>query len=175
MELATFLPGKLALGLGGRAEYDELARFHYVAGRPATMAQVWVVRYEEEGGKVEARTGEGRVVAVAVVSYPTPRCRGREQYFSLAGLSYRQKILFANANVRTISRVVVHPQFRSLGLASILVRHACENSQTRYTEALAVMARAHPFFERGGMTKIEVRGGVEDGPWYFLHDKRPGQ
>ena len=46
---------------------------------------------------------------------------------------------FVNANVRTISRVVVHPQFRSVGLAVALVRCLIGQCETRYVEALAVM------------------------------------
>jgi predicted N-acetyltransferase YhbS len=86
-------------------------------------------------------------------------------------LSYREKILFANANVRTLSRVIVHPQFRSIGLASLLVREVCREAGTRYVEALAVMGRVHPFFEKGGMQRVDVPGAVGGDPAYFLHDR----
>jgi ABC-type ATPase with predicted acetyltransferase domain len=95
---------------------------------------------------------------------------GREWAFGLGGLSYREKILFANANVRTLSRVIVHPQFRSIGLASLLVREVCRGAETRYVEALAVMGRVHPFFERGGMRRVAVPGDADGGPVYFLYD-----
>jgi ABC-type ATPase with predicted acetyltransferase domain len=79
-------------------------------------------------------------------------------------MSVRERIAFVNGNVRTISRVIVHPQFRGVGLASRLVRRICEDCPTRWVEAYAVMGRVHPFFERAGMRKVE-RGGT--GPVYY--------
>ena len=54
--------------------------------------------------------------------------------------------------MRCISRVVVHPQWRGLGLAVRLVRHALATAVTPYTEAIAAMGKVHPFFEKAGMT-----------------------
>jgi ABC-type ATPase with predicted acetyltransferase domain len=79
-------------------------------------------------------------------------------------------LCFINRHIRTISRVIVHPQFRALGLSSLLVRCICKHCDTRYTEAMAVMGRAHPFFEKGGMQRFEP--GVPDGPIYYLHTRR---
>jgi ABC-type ATPase with predicted acetyltransferase domain len=57
--------------------------------------------------------------------------------------------------MRTISRVIVHPVFRSAGLAVRLVRHVLEHAETPYVEALAVMGRVHPFFKRAGMVEFD--------------------
>jgi len=65
--------------------------------------------------------------------------------------------------------VIVHPQFRSLGLSSILARWMCEQCDTRYVEALAAMGRAHPFFERAGMTRFEPT--EKSGAVYYLFDR----
>ncbi len=83
----------------------------------------------------------------------------------------RRKLAFVNQNIRTISRVIVHPQFRSLGLASRLVRCACTEATTRYVEAFAVMGRVHPFFEKGGMRRQGAIDGRVDGPVYYLFDR----
>jgi ABC-type ATPase with predicted acetyltransferase domain len=77
---------------------------------------------------------------------------------------------FANAHVRTISRVVVHPQFRSLGLACELVRQLIERAPTRYVESSARMARFTRFLESAGMTCIAP--GDASRPAYFLIDKQ---
>jgi hypothetical protein len=53
--------------------------------------------------------------------------------------------------LRCISRVVVHPRYRGLGLAVRLVRAALASAATPLTEAYAVMGRVHPFFEKAGM------------------------
>ena len=102
----------------------------------------------------EEGSGSG-VVAVLVESLPSLGCamRGyalRERYGS--HLPARSRALLLNAEVRCISRVVIDPRWRGLGLAVRLVRHALATATTRYTEALAAMGHVNPFFERAGMT-----------------------
>ena len=66
-----------------------------------------------------------------------------------------------NREVRTISRVVVPPQFRGLGLAHRLVSHALPRVGTAYVEAIAVMGEINPFFERAGMVRYQVAPSQE--------------
>ena len=162
--IPSFLPGELCLRRGMAADYRALERFHYRAKGPATWAGVWVVQYED--GACASRT-----VAVAVLSYPTVNSAARDCALGMACWSPRRKLTFVNQHVRTISRVVVHPQFRSLGLASRLVREICRDAPTRYVEAFAVMGRVHPFFEKGGMTRQAEVDGRADGPVYYLFDR----
>jgi GNAT superfamily N-acetyltransferase len=175
-----FLPGRLLMGRGTARDYAALARFHYRGARPATWAGVWVVRYVEErhGGILRLRSGqaparrheeEGRVVAVAVLSNPTVNSHARDAVLKLAGLEPGRKIAWINKNVRAISRVIVHPQFRALGLASRLVERVCRDCPTRFVEAFAVMGRVHPFFEKGGMSRFESGDG--EGPVYYWLDR----
>jgi GNAT superfamily N-acetyltransferase len=172
--LPDFLPGRLVLERGTGRDYAPLEHFHYLPKRPATWAGVWVVRYIEEkirNPNVEIRFCEpSRVVAIGVLSYPVASCKTRERYFSIQSTSRAEKLKFVNENLRTISRVIVHPQFRSLGLAGILVRCLCENCPTRFIEAFAMMGRAHPFFEKAGMRRIDAM--TEDEPLYFIFDRQ---
>jgi GNAT superfamily N-acetyltransferase len=118
-----------------------------------------------------------RVVAVAVLSYPTLASTNRDVALPrLRTLTAQRRIAFLNAHVRTISRVVVHPQFRGVGLASRLARHVCAHAATRYVEAFARMGRVHPFFEKGGMRPMTAAAGGElaaDAPVYYLFDRHP--
>ena len=94
----------------------------------------------------------------------------------LSGPRYGEKLRWINAHVRTISRVIVHPQFRSLGIASQLVRRVLLDCPTRYVEAVAAMGAVHPFFARAGMTMVEPVHEAE--PAYFIfdrEDKEPSQ
>src|SRR5688572_20056544 len=122
--LPNFLPGRLVLERGTGRDYRSLAPFHYAAGAPATWAGVWVVRYAGNRFGVSARDGPAehpvRTVAIGVLSHPVPSCRPRQRWFGLTG-SRGDNLNFANTNLRTISRVIVHPQFRSLGLSTLLV------------------------------------------------------
>lgn len=163
MSLPTFLPGTFTLEQGSRRDYLALEHFHYLPKRPSSWALVLRIVYDDQ-----SRSGP-RVVAVGVLSYPVLRCRTRERVLGLGDLDERQKIDFANQHIRSISRVIVHPQFRALGLASTLVRALIERCPSRYVEALAVMGKAHPFFRSGGMTQYESDAAHE--PTYYLVDK----
>jgi len=57
-----------------------------------------------------------------------------------------------NRELRIISRVVVAPNWRGLGLAARLVAETLDQVGTPYVEAMAAMGRVSPFFERAGMT-----------------------
>jgi len=57
-----------------------------------------------------------------------------------------------NRELRIISRVVVAPNWRGLGLASRLVAETMPHVGTPYVEALAAMGEMHPLFVRAGMT-----------------------
>jgi hypothetical protein len=161
VQLPDFLPGNLTLTPGNAQDYDILAPFHYLPRRPATWAAVWTVRFSGEAVA-------DRVVAVGVLSYPVPSCGARERFFGLPP-DRSQNLIFANENLRTISRVIVHPQFRALGLSKALVRCLCDHCPTRFVEAMAVMGRAHPFFERAGMKRLPP---AQDGePIYYIFDR----
>lgn len=75
-------------------------------------------------------------------------------------------IALLNAEVRCISRVIVHPSFRGLGIGVGLVRHALDTATTPYTEAIAAMGWVHPLFEKAGMEAFWPEG--EEGKVYYL-------
>ncbi len=164
----SYLPGTLTIAPGTRDDYLALERFHYLPRRPATFAQILTARYipREPCGPNQARP-----VAVAVLSWPVPHAGWRNRYFGLKQATMRDKLRFANAHVRTISRVIVHPQFRGIGLATALIHRLLHDCPTRYVEAMARMGRAHPMFERAGMMRIDTS---DDGPLYYLHDRLAG-
>ena len=96
----------------------------------------------------------GEPIAVLVESLPPLGCQLRDQATGgrySGGLTRGERARLLNAEVRTISRVVVDPRWRGLGLAVRLVRHALDTATTPVTEALAAMGRVSPFFERAGM------------------------
>jgi len=152
---------------GRLAEYRTLSRFHYLARAPAaatrvltlvdpapTVADRWHAMHGEAGCEHADACSTGVVVAVLVESMPALSCRLRDvalpgRYTGWSDRRAAARLL--NAEVRCISRVVVHPQWRGLGLAVDLVRRALASMTTPYTEALAAMGRVHPFFERAGM------------------------
>jgi len=56
--------------------------------------------------------------------------------------------------ISTISRIVIHPKYRSIGLGAKLVAETLNQAGTPHIETVAVMAKYNPFFEKAGMQKI---------------------
>ncbi len=146
--LEPIVPGSLRLERGDRRDYQSLQRFHYRQALPATFADVWRIRHQPTDDHAE------RIVAVAVLSWCVPCVKPRQRFFGITQQPYAEQIRFANANLRTLSRIIVHPQFRGIGLAVRLVRCLREHCPTPWIETLARMGAGHPLFERAGMTLI---------------------
>lgn len=152
---------RLRLEVGTRGDYQRLAAHHYRARAPVTFTRVLrlvdptpsiVSRFQPQADDVRS---DGQTVGVLVESFPALGCALRDQALPERYTGWDDRAAAAralNAEVRCISRVVIHPQWRGLGLAVRLVRHALATATTRYTEALAAMGHVHPFFERAGMT-----------------------
>ncbi len=144
---------------GTLADYHELAHFHYIAGAPAAHKRVYVIRptalsHQGRGANNIAQLLQPRVAAVLVISPPLRcvRARNRATAGRYAGRDIAASLALLNAEVESISRVIVHPMYRGLGLAVKLVRYALAHAQRPWMEALAVMGHVNPFFEHAGMT-----------------------
>jgi len=162
----TILPGHFEIERGDVSDYAQLARFHYARTRPAIFAQIWRCVY------VAPFTRARGLAGVLVLTYPTRNAMGRRSVLPIRG-SPGDELKFVNEHVRTISRVIVHPQFRSLGISTKLIRCVCESCNTRYVEAVARMGRIHPLFDRAGMTRVEPTD--EKRPVYFVFDRKKGE
>ena len=152
------LPGRFAFRLGAAHDYRRLASLHYNRRGPATFALVGALDYVDGPSR--------RTIGVGVLSYPTLRCFAREEALKLQGVAPELRTRFLNRHLRTISRVIVHPQFRGIGLSGFLVRQLCLQCPTRYVEAIAKLATFHPLFDRGGMKCLD--NGDAARPAYYL-------
>ncbi len=136
---------------GTIADYQTLAHLHYRGSKPATHTLVLKA--------TRAVPILGEILAgVLVISMPTLNGSWRDRpwpgFFSSGNKTTNAKRI--NANLRCISRVIVEPRSRGLGVASELVRHYLRNPQTPATESIAAMGSVCPFFERAGMTPYEL-------------------
>ncbi|MEO0476338.1 MAG: GNAT family N-acetyltransferase [Planctomycetota bacterium] len=144
---------------GSRADYLTLKDHHYRPGHPMTMTRILAIRDDTPtaSDRFLARPTTPRPIAVLVESLPALSCRLRDE--ALGGryghLRPKPRSQLLNEELRCISRVIVDPRCRGMGLAVRLVRHALATATTRYTEALAVMGRVSPFFTHAGMTAYE--------------------
>ena len=157
----------LTLRTGDRRDYSQLAGHHYRAARPATFMRVLVLEHDQPTvvGRYLNRRSDRQTIGVLVESLPSLACRLREEatgnrYRSIADLRMRAKAL--NKEIRCISRVVIHPQWRGLGLAVRLVKAALSSATTPLTEAIAAMGHVNPFFEHAGMAAYHAAQGEAD-------------
>jgi len=119
-------------------DYRRLAGFHYRDSKGIVACQ-----------KVFALKRGDEVAGVIVYSSPAVVAFGRKKAFGRQ-LSLEE----LNRDVTLISRVVVHPKYRTIGLGVKLVKETLPLAGKPYVEAVAVMARYNPFFEHAGLTKI---------------------
>ncbi len=101
-----------------------------------------------EKGRTRLKRGE-ELCGVIVYTYPPPGCAGR--HIVLPG---RRSMSELNVTLSTISRVVVHPKYRSIGLGAKLIRESMPLVGTLCVEMIAVMAKYNPFAEKAGMRKV---------------------
>jgi GNAT superfamily N-acetyltransferase len=146
----------LTIEQGTPADYTPFKAFHYRGGRPGAVTRVFVARYREADlGRADAQ--RGLPAGILIEALPALACALRSVALPGQFACKDQSLAAARLNrgMRTIARVVVHPAFRSLGLAAELVRHLLKRPETPYIEALAAMGRVHPFFEKAGMTPYD--------------------
>jgi len=139
---------------GTREELDGLMPFHYRSGRPATVERVLRA--------VDSQTGA--LAGVLAVSRPTLNgsWRGHAWPGRFNGPDKIAATRRINDELRTISRVIVDPRFRGLGVASALVRAYLREPMTVCTEAIASMGGVCPFFASAGMAEYRVPPSVRD-------------
>jgi GNAT superfamily N-acetyltransferase len=145
----------LSIRAGTTGDYAALKGFHYREGHPGAITRVFAAWYEDAGAVLPQN--RSILAGVLVESLPALGCALRSAALPrmFAMKDRRMAAAKLNRDMRTISRVIVHPMFRSTGLAVGLVRHVLQHAQTPYIEALAAMGRVHPFFERAGMTPFD--------------------
>jgi ABC-type transport system involved in cytochrome c biogenesis ATPase subunit/GNAT superfamily N-acetyltransferase len=120
-------------------EWRSLAPFHYRSHRIPAPRKIFSLRRDEE------------LCGVIVYSYPPSTCFGRRLMLPKMGMKEVNELL------SNISRVVVHPKYRSIGLGSKLIRETLSLAGTNCVEMTAVMAKYNPFAEKAGMQKIVLQ------------------
>lgn len=144
---------------GTTADWKMLKHLHYAAGNPATYHSVHCLRHPKLSTPA----------AVAVFSYPdlhsSPRNLATGDDFVVHGSGSRARRL--NRDILKLSRVVVAPELRSIGLARRLILASIPNLDVAFVEATASMARYTGFLEKSGFRHIpqgrsEVEGDLLD-------------
>ncbi len=139
---------------GSIADHRALAAHHYRRGRPATIERVLVSR----------AAGFDEPVGVLVVSRPTLNARWRALAWPgrYDGPDRRVAAARLNAELRCISRVIVHPDWRRRGIARRLVLAYLKDPLTRRTEVYVSRGRSAGFFAQAGMKPVPLTPSRRD-------------
>jgi len=121
---------------GSYEEWKKVAGFHYRSHHVAFLHKIFILKRDEQVC--------GAVVYVHPMS--TAPCRNR--------VFQPESMKELNEKLTRISRVVVHPKYRTISAGVKLVRESLPLCGKPYVEMIAVMARYNPFAERAGMKKI---------------------
>jgi GNAT superfamily N-acetyltransferase len=121
---------------GTTEDWRKLSGFHYRSHKIAAPRKIFCLKRGEE------------LCGVIVYCYPPPTCFGRR--LVLPKMSMKE----LNEKLSIITRVVVHPKYRTIGLGVKLVQETLARAGTPYVEMPAVMAKYNPFGEKAGMRKI---------------------
>jgi hypothetical protein len=140
---------KLRIVRGCLDDYKQLAHYHYRDSRLGPFAAIFNLKPAPE----LAETLQTKTVGVIVYTMPSPSLELRNiatnNFF--VGFQKSTQLALINKNIRCISRVIIDPRFRGLGLASRLVRQTMPEMNVPVIEAMAVMGLVNPFFEKAGM------------------------
>jgi len=121
---------------GTYKDWKEVSGFHYRSHRVAFLQKIFVLKRKD------------RVCGAVVYTYPMSAAPFRNSVVKFG--SMRE----LNEKLARVSRVVVHPKYRTIGASVKLLRDSLPLCGREYVEMIAVMARYNPFAEHAGMKKI---------------------
>lgn len=136
-------------------DYKLLARYHYRGNHPGPITAIFALKSQT------SITGVLGPKTIGVVVYstagPSLELRNIATGNFFVGLDRSTQLSLINANIRRISRLIIEPRFRGLGLASRLVRETMPLVNVPIIEAVAVMGWVNPFLERAGMKAYKAK------------------
>jgi ABC-type lipoprotein export system ATPase subunit/GNAT superfamily N-acetyltransferase len=125
----------------GRLEHWRmLAGFHYRSHKVTAPRKVFCLWRRD-----------GELCGVIVYTYPGVSASGRRQV--LPKMSFKE----LNSKLSLVSRIVIHPKYRTIGLGAWLLQESLPQCGTPCVELCAVMAKYNPFAERAGMRLVRLQ------------------
>ena len=138
---------KLQIVPGSYEDYRQLAQYHYRDNGPGQFTTIYALKSSPNSGWHQQTVG----VIVYSTATPGQELRNIATNHFFIGFDQNTQLALLNKNLRRISRVIIEPRFRGLGLATRLVRETMPMMNFPIIEAVAVMGLINPFFEKAGM------------------------
>jgi len=139
---------KVEIVPGTYADYKHLAQYHYRDNGPGQFTKIYALKPTDKS------SWGTQTIGIIVYSTATlgQELRNIATNNFFIGFDQKTQLALLNKYVRRISRVIIEPCFRGLGLAKMLVRETMPIMNFPIIEAVAVMGAVNPFFEKAGMT-----------------------
>lgn len=128
-------------------EYMTLDRYHYIPGEPLIATNRFKLTYRDQ------------IIGVIIYVSTFMQLALRNKVFPeyKGNLSQKEELsMTVNRDIVRLSRIIIHPKFRGVGLAQKLVRETLPLTGKRIVETVAAMPKYNPFFEKAGMIKVGV-------------------
>jgi GNAT superfamily N-acetyltransferase len=154
-------PGRIAIEAGSVEDWHALAKYHYRSARLGPVDRIY-----------RLKTG-GQVVSVAVYAFPTLQSSVRNRVFADRYNGHalaRERHVLLNREVRTLRRLVTHPDWRRKGLAAKLLRVTLPALDVPFVECVSVAARRSHFLEDAGFVCCGsvLPRGTAPRPFYYI-------
>lgn len=141
-----------SIGIGTYKDYELLCPYHYRSGHPRAVRAVYRAAHGNEviGVIVYAAPPLNSAIRNAVM-------RGRFRPVSTLGKAAVAGAI--NREIDLISRVIVHPTFRGIGLGARLIADTLRQRPFRWVEMSAAMGAINPFAQKAGMMAYQTETG----------------
>lgn len=145
LNLKCSLMDAVTIEQGTLDDWHSLEYFHYRSGMPYGPQKIFVAKIKE------------KVLGAIVYSNSPLSSKPRNKYLGRVPTSEE-----INKDFVIISRVVVLPKFRGIGLAVKLVKETLPLVGKKYIETIAVMAKYNPFFAKAGMKEVKYEPNKDE-------------
>jgi len=141
--------------LGTIEDYEKLKRFHYRQANHGAVKNVYKMTYQNE------------LIGVIMICYPHLALKGRNIYTNNEfSKMTKENCTKLNEQFENIARIIIHPKYRGVGASYYFIQeYMTKFAQTKYVETLAAMANYNPFFEKAGLTRIDVDEDTKRVEW----------
>ncbi len=148
----------LVIRPSGPEIYRHLASYHYRNAALGPCSHLFGL-FDEHPQRRRTVPAAGVIVYRGPAANLATRNVATGGYFS--ALPRTVSLALLNEHVRCISRVIIEPRYRGLGLASRLVRQTLPQTGAAMVEATSVRGLVQPFFERAGMLRFRRAADVK--------------
>lgn len=150
--------------------YERFKTFCCVDTQPVVVSRAWTCGIREIEGDGWISMDAGFIGFV----YPYRNNGARLKALPLlTGMSKRRSCYWMAQNMRNLSRVMVRPEFRGMGIATEMVKRTVKLLAVRYVECWTFAEKIESILERAGFQRHGNSVDGECGYWLKINDEFP--